>query len=106
MAEDKTLYKAALACQESLSAIVRYSSRIEDAVNLESHNGDEWAEVRLADFNLWASGSGALSDDRASLDDRLRSLPNARKVVYRSLLMLETAVRDCESDGEYKAPDT
>lgn len=57
---------------------------------------DEWAEDRLADFNLWVSGTGALAGGRASLDHRLRAKPEARAVIANLLLLLSATVDKCK----------
>ncbi|KAK5449518.1 Calmodulin-dependent protein kinase cmk2 [Exophiala xenobiotica] len=43
---------------------------------------DEWAENRLADFNLWDAGVGASAHPLASLDRRLMSQPEAYAIVH------------------------
>lgn len=59
---------------------------------------DEWARKRLADFNLWASGSGALAKQRA-LDLRLVSQPQVKEVVINLLSLLETYLAKCQEAG-------
>lgn len=56
---------------------------------------DEWAENRLADFNLWASGIGALAPHRASLDHRLALRPDVRNVIKGLLQILHTELEEC-----------
>jgi len=56
---------------------------------------DEWAENRLADFNLWASGIGASARNRASLDARLAVRPDARDVIASLLRLLNSVVEEC-----------
>ncbi|RTE68881.1 hypothetical protein BHE90_016738 [Fusarium euwallaceae] len=55
----------------------------------------EWAENRLADFNLWASGIGASTRNRASLDARLALRPDARDVIVNLLRLLNAVVEGC-----------
>ncbi|RSL76302.1 hypothetical protein CEP51_010085 [Fusarium floridanum] len=55
----------------------------------------EWAENRLADFNLWASGIGASTRNRASLDARLALRPDARDVIVNLLRLLNALVEGC-----------
>lgn len=59
----------------------------------------EWAENRLADFNLWASGIGATAGygDKISLDARLRGKPALLDVFLRLLEMLLTFLEECQS---------
>lgn len=45
-------------------------------------------ETRLADFNLWADGVGALAKPGASLDSRLQSRVNDLTLVKNALIML------------------
>lgn len=59
---------------------------------------DEWPRKRLADFNLWASGSGALSE-KMSLDVRLAEKPNVHAVVLNLLLLLEAIVKKLRDQG-------
>ncbi|RJE23880.1 hypothetical protein PHISCL_03792 [Aspergillus sclerotialis] len=60
----------------------------------------EWAENRLADFNLWISGSGALAAGRASLDSRLATRTDARDVITNLLRLLATIVDRCKMLAE------
>ncbi|KAM0454209.1 hypothetical protein ACHAPV_008479, partial [Trichoderma viride] len=60
---------------------------------------DEWAENRLADFNLWISGTGALAGGRASLDHRLRAKPEARAVIANLLRLLAETVDKCKTSS-------
>ena len=61
---------------------------------------NEWAENRLADFNLWASSTGALARPRASLDARLALSPDTRDVVAKLLRMLNIMVGQCLTLGK------
>jgi hypothetical protein len=54
-----------------------------------------WAENRLADFNLWAAGVGALAPAQASLDSRLHFQPTARIVLTNLLVTLREFVEQC-----------
>lgn len=56
---------------------------------------EEWAENRLADFNLWASGIGASARNRASLDARLALRPDAQDIIANLLRLLNTVVEEC-----------
>jgi len=64
--------------------------------NLTYH---EWAENRLADFNLWAAGVGASTNREACLDTRLSDEPGARQVVISVLVTLEAYVKQCARLG-------
>lgn len=61
---------------------------------------DEWAENRLADFNLWAAGLGASAKPEVSLDTRLINDPGARDVVIGLLLTLKAYIEQCERLGK------
>ena len=61
---------------------------------------NEWAENRLADFNLWASGVGASVQGKASLDARLATRPDARDAVANLLDVLTGAIGECKELGE------
>ncbi|OJI89757.1 hypothetical protein ASPTUDRAFT_92517, partial [Aspergillus tubingensis CBS 134.48] len=56
---------------------------------------NEWAENRLADMNLWISGTGACARGRASLDSRLASRPEAHDVIVNLLRLLSTMIDEC-----------
>lgn len=59
----------------------------------------EWAENRLADFNLWASGSGAFAKEKASLDSRLTMDYDAKNLVVNLLITLLFCVGKCQKHG-------
>jgi hypothetical protein len=56
---------------------------------------DRWAENRLLDFKLWASGVGALAEPSAGLDYRLGTQPDVRAVVLGLLSTLQAVVHLC-----------
>jgi hypothetical protein len=64
---------------------------------LRKHN---WAENRYADFNLWASGIGAKTRGRASLDHRLSSHSGVRAVFLALLKHLSLALGRCNILGK------
>lgn len=45
---------------------------LEDNLHVPPLMEYEWAQNRLADFNLWCAGLGALAKGRVSLDHRLQ----------------------------------
>ncbi|KAL3462602.1 hypothetical protein BJX64DRAFT_259031 [Aspergillus heterothallicus] len=55
----------------------------------------EWAENRMAEFNLWASGCGVFATGRASLDYRLSSNGETQGIVVNLLLMLDILLQQC-----------
>lgn len=59
----------------------------------------EWAENRLADFNMWAAGSGAFAGQRASLDRRLAHEHDTQIVVMNLLVLLQSCVDRCYDLG-------
>ncbi|KAK8059236.1 WD repeat-containing protein 88 [Apiospora saccharicola] len=62
----------------------------------------EWAENRLADFNLWASGIGASSRHRASLDARLSVNKDARDFIHNLLRALHNTLEQCKDLAQGK----
>ncbi|KAH0563114.1 hypothetical protein GP486_002320 [Trichoglossum hirsutum] len=60
---------------------------------------DGWAENRLMDFNLWASGVGASAKPPAGLDQRLESRSDVRAVVLGLLSTLTTLIDLCAQLG-------
>ncbi|KAF5700463.1 calcium calmodulin-dependent kinase [Fusarium mundagurra] len=76
------IYSATQICRKSLS----------ECIEVEELMQNEWAENRLADFNLWASGLGASVQGRASLDARLALRPDARDAVANLLQVLTDAI--------------
>lgn len=57
----------------------------------------EVLECRLADFNLWADGVGALAPSGASLDSRLKNRSNDVELVKNVLIMLMDSLGYYES---------
>lgn len=57
----------------------------------------EWAENKLADFNLWASGIGAAAreTDKISLEARLSGRPALLRIFTRLLQMLIGFLEEC-----------
>ncbi|PNP40737.1 hypothetical protein THARTR1_11239 [Trichoderma harzianum] len=64
----------------------------------------KWAENRLADFNLWASGLGASARNRASLDARLALRSDTRDTIANLLRLLNTVVVKCIALGIQPRP--
>ncbi|KAF5602861.1 1-phosphatidylinositol-4 5-bisphosphate phosphodiesterase 1 [Fusarium subglutinans] len=58
---------------------------------------DERFEYRLADFNLWIDGIGALAPSKASLDARLSERPIDLSLVKGNLVILFQSLEDCLS---------
>ncbi|KAH7236502.1 hypothetical protein BKA59DRAFT_559734 [Fusarium tricinctum] len=56
---------------------------------------DEQFEYRLADFNLWIDGIGALAPAKASLDSRLGQRQIDLSLVKGNLIMLIQSLEDC-----------
>ncbi|KAL9618681.1 MAG: hypothetical protein Q9160_006648 [Pyrenula sp. 1 TL-2023] len=84
MAVDGSISKAAAACLE----------RFNLCVELEPLMIGEWAENRLADFNLWDAGIGASAKGRASLDSRLALKYEAREIIANLLRLLAEVIDD------------
>lgn len=64
----------------------------------------KWAENRLGDFNLWASGLGASARNRASLDARLALRSDTRDTIANLLRLLNTVVVKCIALGIQPRP--
>ncbi|KAK2590082.1 hypothetical protein QQS21_012243 [Conoideocrella luteorostrata] len=60
---------------------------------------DEWAENRLAEFNLWTANSGVFAGDRASLDARLALQPEVTSVFISLLTALNERLTQCQYFG-------
>ncbi|KAG0648343.1 hypothetical protein D0Z07_5176 [Hyphodiscus hymeniophilus] len=84
----RSIYEAATACKQCLQQIAELSG-------LSALAHDEWSHKRLADFNLWISGSGALA--KHSLDERLAAQPEVRKVLINVLCLLEVFLGQCQT---------
>lgn len=84
-----TIYEASSACRQVL----------ESCLTIAPLMIDEWPRRRLADFNLWASGSGALAKESASLDERLALRANTHRIVLDLLSLLYALIDDCRQLG-------
>ena|SRR5450432_4428345 len=84
------IFEAAAACRQSF----------EECLSIDRLMDHEWAENRLADFNLWAAGVGAFAKKDASLDQRLVFKPDVREVIVNLLYMLKAFVEQCQDHGE------
>lgn len=62
---------------------------------------EQWAENRLADFNLWAAGVGASTHGPACLDSRLSSDELARDIVLSLLFSLNAHLDECIRLGKF-----
>jgi hypothetical protein len=60
----------------------------------------EWAENRLAEFNLWAAGTGAFAGERASLDARLALELETHTFVISILILLLGCIEKCQDTGK------
>ncbi|KAF8866589.1 hypothetical protein BDZ45DRAFT_578657, partial [Acephala macrosclerotiorum] len=78
----------------------------EDCLTITSLTDQEWAENRLADFNLWTAGVGASVKSRASLDERLAFEPEVRALVVNLLTTLKAFVEQCKELGSHDATST
>jgi hypothetical protein len=76
----------------------------EKCLSITELMNDEWAENRLADFNLWAASVGGSAKNQASLDQRLTLKPHVRDVVANLLRMLATFIKQCRDHS--KSPKT
>lgn len=62
---------------------------------------DEWAENRLAEFNLWTANSGVFGGERASLDARLALQPEVIGVFISLLTVLNERLTQCQYFGAF-----
>lgn len=79
------IYHATMGCISSLEACLSVKPLMKES----------WAESRLTDMKLWASGVGALAEPDASLERRLQFQPKARLVLISLLLTLQEFVKIC-----------
>lgn len=70
-------------------------SDFEACLSIKPLMKEGWAESRLADLNLWASGVGALARPDMSLDRRLQFQPKPRLVLINLLLTLREFISSC-----------
>ena len=75
----RSIYEATLSCRQ----------RLRQCTDVPALMVEEWPRKRLADFNLWASDSGALAKQTASLDQRLAEKQTVREVILNLLGLLE-----------------
>lgn len=90
MESDRTIKEAALLCVESFT----------QCLEVPELNENEWAENRLADMELWISGTGACARGRAALDSRLASRPEARDVIANLLYLLGNVIDECRMQSQ------
>jgi hypothetical protein len=93
MEVSRVIFEATAVCFQSFT----------DCLAVEALMTDEWAENRLADFNLWVSGIGASARGRASLDSRMALKPEARDVIANLLRLLAGVVDECKKLGQAEA---
>jgi hypothetical protein len=84
-ADATTIAGTTIACRENLKR----------CTEIEALNHHNWAENRLADFNIWDSGLAACSNGQASLENRLVPKPQIRTAVLSLLLLYEQSVDLC-----------
>jgi len=72
---------------------------LQQCLNINILMEREWAENKLADFTLWASGIGAFirEKNKISLDSRLRERPALRDIFLRLLQMLLEFIQQCHT---------
>ncbi|KAM5364018.1 hypothetical protein ACJA88_013286 [Fusarium oxysporum] len=83
-------------CLEAFQLCLTFRSTDPGLSNQEAFH-DERFEYRLADFNLWIDGIGALAPSKASLDARLNERPIDLSLVKGNLVMLFQSLEDCLS---------
>lgn len=90
MEVSRVIFEATAVCLQSFT----------ECLAVEALMTDEWAENRLADFNLWVSGIGASARGRASLDSRMAPKPEDREVIANLLRLLAGVVDECKKLGQ------
>ncbi|KAF9772469.1 hypothetical protein IL306_009814 [Fusarium sp. DS 682] len=81
-------------CLEAFQQCLTFRSADPDLANQATSHDDRF-EYRLADFNLWIDGIGALAPSKASLDLRLSERQIDLSLVKGNLIMLFQALEDC-----------
>jgi len=89
-----------LIAENARLCVERFSQCVEVPALMEN----EWAENRLADMELWISGTGACARGRASLDSRLASRPEARDITANLLSLLGNMVDECWVQSQMNEP--
>ena len=90
----RSIFQAASDCQR----------RLKECLEVPILALNEWPRKRLADFNLWASDSGALAKQHASLDEKLVSKNTVRDVIVNLLGLLENLLVRYQSLGKSSLP--
>ncbi|QKX62441.1 uncharacterized protein TRUGW13939_09602 [Talaromyces rugulosus] len=85
MSEPPTIFNSAIACREIFRTATKFSRLMRQ----------EWAENRLADFNLWTAGSGASTTGKTSLDHRLQANQETHIIIVNLLCMLRILIEKC-----------
>ncbi len=67
-------------------------SKFDEALAAQAQWSKEGLETRLADFNLWVSGVGAIGKPGLSLDSKLQRWPDDLAIVKSVLLMLSDSL--------------
>jgi len=83
-----------------MAAAINCRQSLERCLAITSLRNEDWAENRLADFNLWDSGLGASSVGRSSLKDRLTSKPYLRDAILNLLVVYQGSVELCAELGK------
>ncbi|KAF5599535.1 1-phosphatidylinositol-4 5-bisphosphate phosphodiesterase [Fusarium pseudoanthophilum] len=81
-------------CLEAFQTCLTFPSA-DPGLSNQHVSQDERFEYRLADFNLWIDGIGALAPSKASLDSRLIERPIDLSLVKGNLVMLFQSLEDC-----------
>ncbi|KAH7205726.1 hypothetical protein BKA60DRAFT_151878 [Fusarium oxysporum] len=82
-------------CLEAFQLCLTFCSTYPGLSNHQTSH-DERFEYRLADFNLWIDGIGALAPSKASLDSRLSERQIDLSLVKGNLIMLFQSLEDCQ----------
>ncbi|KAF5535539.1 ankyrin repeat-containing protein [Fusarium mexicanum] len=85
--------------QDIFNATSACRSSLQSCLSIKPLAVNDWAENRLADFNLWAAGVGASAKTKASLDWRLHYQPEVRVVLVSLLITLRDYIEECKDRG-------
>lgn len=96
-----------MATKESIADVTTSClNHFNDCLGIESLMAGEWAENRLADFNVWIFSMGATARGRASLDSRLAARPRTGEIIIELLRLLDGLVCQCRDfDEDTGAPN-
>ncbi len=94
---------------DNVCSVTQKCSRLlEQCLEIDLLMEREWAENKLAEFTLWASGIGASAPetDKISLEARLRGRPALLAIFIRLLRMLMEFLQQCHQRSQNARPSS